>query len=50
VQTSEYLNKMIEGKPHLLWAVRTMRRAGAFGVLAKDRTFVDLLDQEWQHA
>jgi citrate lyase beta subunit len=50
VRRSEYLNKMIEGKPHLLWAVRTLRRAGAFGVLAKDRTFVDLLDQEWRHA
>lgn len=50
VRRSEYLNKMIEGKPHLLWAMQTLRRAGAFGVLAKDRTFVDLLDQEWRHA
>jgi citrate lyase beta subunit len=50
VMRSEYLNKMIEGKPHLLWAIQTLRRAAAFGVLARDRTFVDLLDQEWRHA
>ncbi len=50
VTRSEYLNKMMEGKPHLLWASQTLRRAAAFGVLAPDRTFVDLLDQEWRHA
>ena len=49
VTRSTYLNKMIEGKPHLLWAEQTLRRAGAFGVLAQDRTFVDLLHQEWRH-
>lgn len=46
---SSYRNKMIEGKPHLLWAVQTLRRADAFGALAEDRTFVDVLDQGWRH-
>lgn len=49
VTPSTYANKMNEGKPHLLWAAQTLRRAAAFGVLAADRTFVDLLDQEWRH-
>lgn len=50
VTRSSYLNKMMEGKPHLLWATQVLRRAAAFGVLAEDRTFVDLLDQGWRHA
>lgn len=50
VTRSSYANKMNEGRPHLLWATQTLRRAAAFGVLAADRTFVDLLDEEWRHA
>ena len=50
VQRSSSGSKMLEGRPHLLWAKQTLRRADAFGVLAEDRTFVDLLDDEWHHA
>jgi citrate lyase beta subunit len=41
---SGYRNKMNEPKPHRRWAMRVMRRAGAFGVLAPDQSFVNLLD------
>jgi citrate lyase beta subunit len=46
VQSSAYANKMIESKPHARWAAGILRRAGVFGVLRPDRTFVDLLDIE----
>lgn len=46
VRSSAYANKMIESKPHARWAAGIMRRAGVFGVLRPDRTFVDLLDLE----
>lgn len=46
VRSSEYANKMIESKPHALWAAGILRRAAVFGVLHPDRTFVDLLDIE----
>lgn len=46
VCSSEYANKMIESKPHALWAAGILRRAAMFGVLQPDRTFVDLLDIE----
>ncbi len=46
VCSSEYANKMIESKPHARWAAGILRRAGVFGVLRADRTFVDLLDIE----
>jgi citrate lyase beta subunit len=46
VRSSEYANKMIEGRPHARWAAGILRRAGVFGVLRADRTFVDLLDIE----
>jgi citrate lyase beta subunit len=41
---SGYRNKMNEPKPHRRWALRVMRRASAFGVLAPDQSFVNLLD------
>lgn len=50
VQRSASGGKMLEGRPHLLWAQQTLRRAAAFGVLAAGRTFVDLIDDEWRHA
>jgi hypothetical protein len=37
---------MIEGRPHARWAAGILSRAGVFGVLRPDRTFVDLLDIE----
>jgi hypothetical protein len=37
---------MIESKPHARWAAGILRRAAVFGVLRRDRTFVDLLDIE----
>lgn len=40
---SAYRNKMNESKPHLAWALRTARRARAFGVARPDTSFVDLL-------
>lgn len=43
VTGSTYSNKMIESRPHARWAAHTMRRAAVFGVLHRDRTFVDLL-------
>jgi citrate lyase beta subunit len=46
VRSSEYANKMIESRPHARWAAGITRRAGVFGVLRPDRTFVDLLDIE----
>ncbi len=46
VRSSEYANKMIESRPHALWAAGIARRAQVFGVLRPDRTFVDLLDIE----
>jgi citrate lyase beta subunit len=46
VRSSEYANKMIESKPHARWAAGILRRAAVFGVLRRDRTFVDLLDIE----
>jgi citrate lyase beta subunit len=46
VRSSEYANKMIEGRPHARWAAGILSRAGVFGVLRPDRTFVDLLDIE----
>jgi len=46
VRSSEYANKMIESKPHALWAAGILRRASVFGVLRPDRTFVDVLDVE----
>lgn len=43
VAASQYRNKMNEAKPHRSWALRTLRRAAAFGVAAPGVTFVDLL-------
>lgn len=36
-------NKMNERKPHRMWAERILDRASAFGVLNKDKTFVDII-------
>ena len=43
VVRSEYRNKMNESRPHRAWALRTMRRADAFGVARDDISFADLL-------
>jgi citrate lyase beta subunit len=40
---SAFSNKMNEGAPHRLWAMKVQRRATAFGVLAEGHTFVSLL-------
>ncbi|TAM93157.1 MAG: ATP/GTP-binding protein [Jatrophihabitans sp.] len=43
VRASAYGNKMNESKPHTAWALRTLRRADAFGVAREEVSFVDLL-------
>ncbi|RKS72622.1 citrate lyase beta subunit [Motilibacter peucedani] len=43
VAASGYGNKMNESKPHTSWALRTVRRAEAFGVSAPGVSFIDLL-------
>jgi citrate lyase beta subunit len=43
VRASGYRNKMNESKPHRAWAERVLRRAAAFGVVAEDVTYVDVL-------
>lgn len=43
VTASGYRNKMNESKPHTSWALRTARRAEAFGVAAQGVTYIDLL-------
>jgi citrate lyase beta subunit len=43
VLKSEFSNKMNEVKPHLNWANKIMNRSKIYGVLNKDRSFVDLL-------
>ena len=37
-------DRMNEPRPHRQWARKVLRRAGAFGVLARDRTYRDLLE------
>lgn len=37
--------RMNEPKPHALWAQRTLARAGAFGVLRSDHSFLALLEE-----
>lgn len=43
VAASQYRNKMNEFRPHLIWARRTLARAGVFGVSRPEVTFVDIL-------
>lgn len=43
VQASEYRNKMNERRPHRNWAVKTLVRSQAFGVLQPEIGVVDLL-------
>lgn len=43
VQASEYRNKMNERRPHRNWAIKTLIRSQAFGVLQPEIGVVDLL-------
>ncbi len=45
-QASTFRNKMNEPGPHRRWAERIAERGDAFGVLAEEFTFADLLDAQ----
>jgi hypothetical protein len=47
--SSDYGNKMNELGPHRAWAQRISQRADAFGVLAENVSFADLLISQADH-